>query len=1789
MELNRLDFKALRCLSLSLLLFAGLVQAQIVIPPGGGEQQPEEMVSERESYKAETLNDFSQVYKVDRHFYKLKSEDVGNRSLVIRVVEKKAGGTELSRDIKTIALTVEEEAACLPPTIEAISSPSELRNVFNSSFQGSGYSLQGKTSLEPDSLMGGSFNYQLPGVKVTLNASGRLSVESGNLDGSDDAGGYNMHVYRDDGNLDQSDLVSSQNINSYPAGIDLDAGNYIVAFSVFSYVRINGSNLQSSCTSEWSFCSGSLDFSMQLAFDQGDMTIVPLQSATPSKGVVPPFQYKATSPGGISRVSMQHNGQSLDLRTEDEVIYFLDLENPEHLNFLGGAISGQTQVDITLRAENNCGMNFEKPYRIDVLPDVAPSISSASSQALSLQIGEIQQRALVVQDPGFNVQHIKAVLLSENADPSSLDLSLSNYSNEIVAEVGSLNLDDYGWTSSRTSELSLRVPVEAKVGLNPGNFQFRFLVFDGLGNSVVSSSVNAEIKASDFPPSLTLTPPGFRIPAGGKTNVEIKVRHQAPLANLEYQIGSADVQTVNLNGDREYDGLVQIDIPQNALIGDSISFSATVTDQGGKASTEFAQIEVGDWGENSITIDASSGIEELTLAHSYSNITVLNTSVRYANPDIQLNRLTIGNGGEVITQYRQLDDGSGSANENLGELTIREQLDVQAGGILSVDSLYTRTIPGFTDFRSSHGGAALEVNAEAFDSISLPVWPGMSGPDQGHQEYNQQGSGGGVLIIHAPAIVVNGTIHANGKDASSSGAGAGGTVRLHTTSLSGTGTVSANGGNCTGYYCNSSGAGGRIAIYFDSFSGGDILDSLTLQAREGTKIHPRKSSGPGTVYVKAQSDAAPSLLISSNTANNTAQNDIPSTVIYGLLPHTISQIEDIGSGQQKITISDNFNTELKWSQTYPSTLARQSLIGQPFILDSSQSDGSIYTVIANTDNSLTIDSSDDLSSYVGKELVGILRLKELRVENKASISTGRLLYADSYDLTNNNSIDDVPRIETGADTVLGHLDTAQKNTFLGNVIADSVTIGDEGLNVRGNLTVNGDFSGNGSVEIIGDLNADNFLYQVQYSSFKFKVGGDTVIGSGLSLDLGTYDFNGDLSVDSIALTGNTTVNVGNNLSVTQGVTQKDSSKLIVEKATQIGADLDLDNSSSTTFGTGNSTITGNALLEDSSFIRDSSDFGIRTISAASFSFLESSGIAVVAAVNTSGNFTSNSSGYIDIKDALSAQTVNIENVGNVTIARDATLSATDVLLTNVNRLYLGTVSAGGRFEINTSSTDNSNWSIGGIDGNPQTQISARRTIEIEGAANVSSLDCSAVTELKLSGAFVSSGGISLDDCKMVSSEAVSAGAQVSLKAATLQADSLTLSGTEGVISQNESELRVKNTANLNGPLVASSGSSFKARNLSATVFQLDGSTQQIVVNVESLQSTAAMTLLDTVIQPFQSSDSSFFGFGYSPISVQISSGGTLLLNENSRIDMTNVRADNYARDDLGLSYPACLANETVYSHAGVAAGLTECFYGHYDRADTAGFGSDTGGSISLEAPTVNIQGNVLAYGANRYGSGGSIKIQADQLLGSGTIDVRGFCDSCGSANSADGGGRALIAVDDVSGFTGSVFAQGAQDSSQIGGAGTILYANRDLSNRKLIADNGGNTAAQYSTPVHTVGELVISNLTGSAGIWDVEVAGTPWTTDNELAGRLVNLDVNDGAAPNYTIHSHTDNTLKIHTDDDLSVYDGKTLIGVHVFEIIEVKNGAYLDFGADRVIVNNIGASTIDLDRIRSGSGSVLQ
>ena len=77
----------------------------------------------------------------------------------------------------------------------------------------------------------------------------------------------------------------------------------------------------------------------------------------------------------------------------------------------------------------------------------------------------------------------------------------------------------------------------------------------------------------------------------------------------------------------------------------------------------------------------------------------------------------------------------------------------------------------------------------------------------------------------------------------------------------------------------------------------------------------------------------------------------------------------------------------------------------------------------------------------------------------------------------------------------------------------------------------------------------------------------------------------------------------------------------------------------------------------------------------------------------------------------------------------------------------------------------------------------------------------------------------------------------------------------------------------------------------------------------------------------------------------------------------------------------------------------------------------------------------------------------------------------------------------------------------------------------------------------------------------------------------------------YEITSNGYESLIIHTDDDLSIYNGRNseLIGVHSFDTIDVQGGAQVDFGIDRVFVNDLGSSILDdISHINAGENSQL-
>lgn len=83
-----------------------------------------------------------------------------------------------------------------------------------------------------------------------------------------------------------------------------------------------------------------------------------------------------------------------------------------------------------------------------------------------------------------------------------------------------------------------------------------------------------------------------------------------------------------------------------------------------------------------------------------------------------------------------------------------------------------------------------------------------------------------------------------------------------------------------------------------------------------------------------------------------------------------------------------------------------------------------------------------------------------------------------------------------------------------------------------------------------------------------------------------------------------------------------------------------------------------------------------------------------------------------------------------------------------------------------------------------------------------------------------------------------------------------------------------------------------------------------------------------------------------------------------------------------------------------------------------------------------------------------------------------------------------------------------------------------------------------------------------------------------LAGLSVSLNASDEDSPLYRIVSNTDHVLVVQSSDDLGVYAGNGLQGVHQLTALYVTGGASVSFGEDRLHLTGDQPLTIDEGRL---------
>ncbi len=232
------------------------------------------------------------------------------------------------------------------------------------------------------------------------------------------------------------------------------------------------------------------------------------------------------------------------------------------------------------------------------------------------------------------------------------------------------------------------------------------------------------------------------------------------------------------------------------------------------------------------------------------------------------NSVLVQNGGRIVHSVAtQSPDAQISITATRIEVGVSSYIDATYKGDAS-----TAEMVGYAG--GTYGGIggvpSTSVTNLAYGDYRQPFLFGTGGKG------TQPSYGGGRIKLVADELVVNGGIWANGSSGYYAGGGSGGSIWLDVGTLSGTGTISANGGTSTSNYSGGTGGGGggRIAIYYDSAAGFDIVQNVTAV---GGKGYNAQSGGAGTVFLKNKADS-PGLLRIANNPNGPGVTGSPTPI-----------------------------------------------------------------------------------------------------------------------------------------------------------------------------------------------------------------------------------------------------------------------------------------------------------------------------------------------------------------------------------------------------------------------------------------------------------------------------------------------------------------------------------------------------------------------------------------------------------------------------------------------------------------------------------------------------------------------------------------------------------------------------------------------------------------------------------------------------------------------------------------------------------------------------------------------
>jgi hypothetical protein len=317
------------------------------------------------------------------------------------------------------------------------------------------------------------------------------------------------------------------------------------------------------------------------------------------------------------------------------------------------------------------------------------------------------------------------------------------------------------------------------------------------------------------------------------------------------------------------------------------------------------------------------------------------------------------------------------------------------------------TYPGATPPGGDNGGSHIGLGASpgtqvgtTFGSVYHPAEAGAGG--QGG------GAGGGIVRIDAGALALDGTIKANGQDATFFGrSGAGGSVWIITGTASGAGSVEAN----SGVADYASGGGGAIAVEY----GSGAAPSWTLSAR--TRMNGGHAGGAGTVLVKG-----PQSSMGDVTIDNGGVKEFPT-----VLPSLGSGVAQAGSSGATLVTDRSTNIPTYFADHWIEITSAGGTFKGAWRVNNS---------ISNKTVTLKPNAGETISVQPGDKWQGVYRFDSLRVPTAA-----KLISADPIRLgPNGNGVFTLTGPATAGQTLdLTSPLTGTDVTLSGNITLSSVT------------------------------------------------------------------------------------------------------------------------------------------------------------------------------------------------------------------------------------------------------------------------------------------------------------------------------------------------------------------------------------------------------------------------------------------------------------------------------------------------------------------------------------------------------------------------------------------------------------------------------------------------------------------------------------------------------------------------------------------------------------------------------